>query len=746
MQVVHGTAGLIQEECKIICKRGTQTLFQKKGYDDFFKFNWDHMYNELKMMCPSMLAIISSIVSDIPPSVNTKPFMHLMVTAAIGLHGRSQEMSAIQYMVGFLLTHGGCTQRDIERLAKIGVCVHPQTIHNKLASWQDKLDLEILSIRDSWANGGTTKYQLIGDNWDKNILPSYRTSDQKTLSLHLFNMYAIVDRVPAENNTSESFLDVSDLDLLTFIPSLTEQKQLMQELTFIFATSVIQNVPQIGRLFKKIYPEHLNHTYSDYAGLKTAQYPLGIYDCNENKTQEVIQLLKELSDKYVPLKDGKIVEPVFFGGDRLTDERIQGAQSAMGNADTAKEKLEGFISKTEDFHRLMNFLEAIHKLTYNSGSGNDPCTAYYYRNLLNMRNVKGKVKNSYRPYKLLYYTILDAVLLLMFFTYFNLADLDSDIPIPENFEDMDKIKQIDWLDTICRNILQQFFFENNEDICHAVREVLSDPEHEVNYWTANLEDGHVKCHFCARTYTYVGSLKSHEMKVHGVQIKKEKKKATVKDQDQLQDYILMLFKLTLLHKNLDTAVDMGDGERCVRSTKYELPIYNKTNKVKYVIASVHLTSLISGVLPGDQSQSLISNRFVNVQGGKNNNIALDEHLEMLNRDSKITCTGHQTKESIIKHSKEYAHLINYIKYFELISGTRKRKGFHHLPSYCKDVRKVAKDLLEHSALKHTINRKLKCKDLKIDRNPFENCVSGLSSMIHRHKPPTPFRRLRDKHI
>lgn len=149
--------------------------------------------------------------------------------------------------------------------------MHPQTIHNKLASWQDKLDLEILSIRDSWANGGTTKYQLIGDNWDKNILPSYRTSDQKTLSLHLFNMYAIVDRVPAEKNTSESFLDVSEFDLLTFIPSLTEQKQLMQELTFIFATSVIQNVPQIGRLFKKIYPEHLNHTYSDYAGLKTAQ-------------------------------------------------------------------------------------------------------------------------------------------------------------------------------------------------------------------------------------------------------------------------------------------------------------------------------------------------------------------------------------------------------------------------------------------------------------------------------------------
>jgi hypothetical protein len=36
---------------------------------------------------------------------------------------------------------------------------------------------------------------------------------------------------------------------------------------------------------------------------------------------------------------------------------VQGAQNAMRNADNALEKLEGFISKMEDFHHLMNFLE-----------------------------------------------------------------------------------------------------------------------------------------------------------------------------------------------------------------------------------------------------------------------------------------------------------------------------------------------------------------------------------------------------
>lgn len=86
-------------------------------------------------------------------------------------------------------------QQDIERLSKIGLSVHPTTLHRKLVNWQNILDSDILSARDSWANGGHSTYQIIGDNWDKDILPSYRTSDRKTLSLHLFNMYAILDRV-----------------------------------------------------------------------------------------------------------------------------------------------------------------------------------------------------------------------------------------------------------------------------------------------------------------------------------------------------------------------------------------------------------------------------------------------------------------------------------------------------------------------------------------------------------------------
>jgi hypothetical protein len=45
--------------------------------------------------------------------------------------------------------------------------------------------------------------------------------------------------------------------------------------------------------------------------------------------------------------------------------------------------------------------------------------------------------------------------------------------------------------------------------------------------------------------------------VHHVKIEKEKIRSKPMQTDQLYDYILRLFKLVMLHRNLDTAVDIG---------------------------------------------------------------------------------------------------------------------------------------------------------------------------------------------
>lgn len=158
--------------------------------------------------------------------------------------------------------------------------------------------------------------------------------------------------------------------------------------------------------------------------------------------------------------------------------------------------------------------------------------------------------------------------------------------------------------------------------------------------------------------------------------KKKSSPAPCKDTDELFNYIVLVFKLTALLKNLDTAIDMGDGARSVRSAKYEMPIFNKTNKLKYVIGCVHLVDMSENphTLTSQQRERFIANRTINLQGGKNNNIALDEYIEMINRDSKNIVSGHQTKENIIERSKQFPHLISYVKYFDVISKIKAKKG------------------------------------------------------------------------
>ena len=75
---------------------------------------------------------------------------------------------------------------------------------------------------------------------------------------------------------------------------------------------------------------------------------------NENKTEEMVEILEELHKQYVPIsgstketKSVKIVEKVLFGGDQLTEER---AKNGRSDGDSEYERLEGLIPKVEDWH------------------------------------------------------------------------------------------------------------------------------------------------------------------------------------------------------------------------------------------------------------------------------------------------------------------------------------------------------------------------------------------------------------
>lgn len=57
-----------------------------------------------------------------------------------------------------------------------------------------------------------------------------------------------------------------------------------------------------------------------------------------------------------------------------------------------------------------------------------------------------------------------------------------------------------------------------------LKDCVTDKNHPDNYWVSNFIDGRVKCHHCEKTYAYVGSLKAHGEKSHGVTVSKKQRK------------------------------------------------------------------------------------------------------------------------------------------------------------------------------------------------------------------------------
>lgn len=88
--------------------------------------------------------------------------------------------------------------------------------------------------------------------------------------------------------------------------------------------------------------------------------PLGLLFKNENVNEDMIDILQEIHNKYLPVSkcsEGEeeittVTEMLFFGGDQLTDERGRHSVDARCDGDTKFERLERFLPKVEDWHAV----------------------------------------------------------------------------------------------------------------------------------------------------------------------------------------------------------------------------------------------------------------------------------------------------------------------------------------------------------------------------------------------------------
>lgn len=106
--VSSAASKIVSNECQNMCKRGSGSILQEKSYNSIFKFTWDDFNKEIQIKAPNTLKIISSMISDTVVQPKEKKYLHIMQSVAPALHGRSEQMSCLQYQIGFILLHESC--------------------------------------------------------------------------------------------------------------------------------------------------------------------------------------------------------------------------------------------------------------------------------------------------------------------------------------------------------------------------------------------------------------------------------------------------------------------------------------------------------------------------------------------------------------------------------------------------------------------------------------------------------------
>lgn len=110
-EIIEIAASLVADECRKLCKRFSGSILQDRSFEGIFQFSWEKLENELQLRAPKLLYIVSHAVTDKPSTQTYRSHTQMLYTIASALHARSREMTVLQYLTGFILMNGGCTQR-----------------------------------------------------------------------------------------------------------------------------------------------------------------------------------------------------------------------------------------------------------------------------------------------------------------------------------------------------------------------------------------------------------------------------------------------------------------------------------------------------------------------------------------------------------------------------------------------------------------------------------------------------------
>ena len=222
---------------------------------------------------------------------------------------------------------------------------------------QETTSSYLSSFVESVSSEEEIPFEIIGDNFDLTISPSYMTSEKQRRSLHWFLNVGIQRRVIGlhlpDNEPKADILTVPNAD---FLPTPDDLYQLESNFTFHIIKTMVKYL-EFLQPYTPSVPSCIPHPYMEETSQKSKFLNCELIEKSENDSEGIIHIIQQIHKNYIPHTSGdnpKVLRQIVFGGDVLTNERAYTAQTSMRNSDCDYDALAGIIHRPEGLHRVMN--------------------------------------------------------------------------------------------------------------------------------------------------------------------------------------------------------------------------------------------------------------------------------------------------------------------------------------------------------------------------------------------------------
>mgnify|MGYP002803516413 FL=1 len=304
------TSEEINNEIQKLCSKSDPSILRNSSKEAMESFSWNDINKELQNRAPRFVQFVKAAVNNPSHSRNVHKkddiILSAMCDAACKLISIFNEnMSLPRKIISVILKKAGLKKVGFMRLQSLYDCMSYNSTCTILESLGSRFDEKLYEWKDAVEKGAhkeedlyrqlndakslkdhelamkiTTElidhqetmhpgHSFTGDNVDIRVTPRKMTMKNQTSDIHLFQYVAFKNRV-SNNHLSNEIPNVAckDIPLTSFLPSVSEQQLLVNELTVLVGHKWATYIPSL-KWFHDFLPKHIQHNHMNETKTKT---------------------------------------------------------------------------------------------------------------------------------------------------------------------------------------------------------------------------------------------------------------------------------------------------------------------------------------------------------------------------------------------------------------------------------------------------------------------------------------------